>query len=233
MVVVDDLDERLHLTPLVLACFRHPAGDLQRVSLDAGDESVRERVLLAAIVLGLDDDDLLSGVTSARDDGLREWLEEVQWVCFEGFNSYHTADLEDYQIVSDVLSESEEYTYTSLCLQAPRGCICVAEDCRAGVGKSKSRNSRVECDESLARIGGRRLEFRTGSADWRCWDLVYVLETFGSCPIISSISRPLSYIASAHSHSYTLSKTWKSTKISKFALHFSTTMQLFQRDGQC
>ena len=70
MVVVDDLDERLHLAALRLAGLGHAAGDLLWVALDSGDESVREGVGLAAIVLRLDDDDLLSCVTSTGDDGL-------------------------------------------------------------------------------------------------------------------------------------------------------------------
>ena len=72
MVVVDDLDERLDLATLVLAGFRYSAGHLQRVAFDAGDEGVREGVLFAAVVLGLDDDDFFAGVAAARDDGL--WL---------------------------------------------------------------------------------------------------------------------------------------------------------------
>jgi hypothetical protein len=43
---------------------------LERVALDAGDEGMREGVLLGAVVLGLDDDDLLAGVAAAGDDGL-------------------------------------------------------------------------------------------------------------------------------------------------------------------
>ena len=78
MVVVDDLDEWLHLRALVLAGLGHAASDLLGVSLDAGDEGVREGVLLAAVVLRLDDDDLLSGVATARDDGLGEYVLEIR-----------------------------------------------------------------------------------------------------------------------------------------------------------
>jgi hypothetical protein len=70
VVVVDDLDEGLDLAALGLAGLAHAAGDLLWVSLDSGNESVREGVRLAAIVLGLDNDNLLSGVTTAGDDGL-------------------------------------------------------------------------------------------------------------------------------------------------------------------
>lgn len=70
VVVVDDLDEWLHLAALCLAGLGHAAGDLLRVSLDAGDEGVREGVGLATVVLRLDDDNLLSCVASTGDDGL-------------------------------------------------------------------------------------------------------------------------------------------------------------------
>lgn len=71
VVVVDDLDERLDLAALVLAGLGHTAGDLRRVALDAGDEGVGERVRLGAVVLGLDDDDLLACVAASGDDGLK------------------------------------------------------------------------------------------------------------------------------------------------------------------
>lgn len=72
VVVVDDLDERLDLAALVLAGLAHTAGDLLWVALDAGDDCVGEGVRLAAIVLWLDNDDLLSCVATAGDDGLEE-----------------------------------------------------------------------------------------------------------------------------------------------------------------
>lgn len=58
MVVVDDLDERLDLGALLLAGLGHPAGNLGRVALDAGDEGVAVGVRLVASVDGLDDHDL-------------------------------------------------------------------------------------------------------------------------------------------------------------------------------
>ena len=51
MVVVDNLDKGLHLAALAGAGFRHAAGDLGWVAFDAGDDGVREGVLLAAVVL--------------------------------------------------------------------------------------------------------------------------------------------------------------------------------------
>ena len=114
MVVVDDLDEWLHLAALRLAGLGHAAGDLLWVALDSGDQSVREWVGLAAIVLRLDDDDLLSCVTSTGDDGLFSTVLvyhlDVRYsrgirfavVCSEGGvdSTYHTADLEDCSTVS-------------------------------------------------------------------------------------------------------------------------------------
>lgn len=74
MVVVDDLDERLYFAALVLAGFRHAAGDLEGVAFDAGDECVWERMRFAAIVLGLDNDYFLASISSARNDRLSWWL---------------------------------------------------------------------------------------------------------------------------------------------------------------
>ncbi len=80
MVVVDGLDEGLDLAALGLAGLGHAAGDLQGVALDAGDEGVREGVLLRAVVLGLDDDDFLACVAAARDDGLLDIsIGHVKW----------------------------------------------------------------------------------------------------------------------------------------------------------
>lgn len=59
VVVVDNLDERLDLAPLVLPCLAHPPCDLAGVTLDAGDDRVAVRVALVAGVDRLDDDDLL------------------------------------------------------------------------------------------------------------------------------------------------------------------------------
>jgi hypothetical protein len=70
VVVVDDFDEGLDFAALVLASLGHSAGDLERVAFDAGNEGVWEGVLFAAVVLGLDDDDLLACVAAAGDDGL-------------------------------------------------------------------------------------------------------------------------------------------------------------------
>lgn len=66
MVVVDDLDERLDLVSLLLAGLGHAAGDLGGVSLNAGNQGVTERVRLVAVVNGLDDDNLIEAIESAK-----------------------------------------------------------------------------------------------------------------------------------------------------------------------
>jgi hypothetical protein len=74
---------------------------LLRVPLDTGDESVGKRVLLAAVVLGLNDHDLLSGVSSTGDDGLRLLVFRCHGILeFSLRCAYHSADLEDYATVS-------------------------------------------------------------------------------------------------------------------------------------
>lgn len=61
VVVVDDLDEGLDLGALLLAGLGHAAGNLGRVALDAGHQSVTVGVRLVASVHGLDDHDLFDG----------------------------------------------------------------------------------------------------------------------------------------------------------------------------
>jgi len=68
MVVVQALQEGLDLGLLLQLVLAHLLGHLARVAVDAGDESVAERLLRGAIVGGLDDDGLATGVTSAKDD---------------------------------------------------------------------------------------------------------------------------------------------------------------------
>ena len=58
VVVVDDLDEGLDAGAAVDKLLTHAAGDLQGVTLDTGDNGVREGVGLGASVLRLDNDDL-------------------------------------------------------------------------------------------------------------------------------------------------------------------------------
>ena len=58
VVVVGHLDERLDTAALLNLLLAHTAGDLQRVTLDTGDDGVGERVRLGASVVRLDDNDL-------------------------------------------------------------------------------------------------------------------------------------------------------------------------------
>lgn len=78
VVVVDDLDERLDLGALGNTVLAHAAGDLLRVTLDAGNESVREGVGLGALVDRLDDDDLLACIAATGDDGDTAGLEDCR-----------------------------------------------------------------------------------------------------------------------------------------------------------
>ena len=114
MVVVDDFDEGLDFAALVLSLLRHASRDLLWVALDAGDDGVWEGVLFAAVVLWLDDDDLLAGVAAARDDGLWSMLEGKRLEMSHG-SAYHSADLEDWtHAVSIAIVSVELDTYTSL-----------------------------------------------------------------------------------------------------------------------
>lgn len=104
MVVVDDLDEGLHLAALGDAGLRHAAGDGGRIALNAGYEGVREGMRFAAVVLRLENDDFLACIAAARNDGL--WkiiqldLHSESAVCVRLEAAYHSADLEDCEDVS-------------------------------------------------------------------------------------------------------------------------------------
>lgn len=58
VVVVGHLDEGLDLAPLAELLGTHPLADLQRVSLDTGNDDVRVRPLAGSVVVLLDDNDL-------------------------------------------------------------------------------------------------------------------------------------------------------------------------------
>lgn len=76
VVVVDDLDERLDLGALGDTGLSHAAGDGLRVTLNAGNDGVRERVSLGALVGRLDDDNLLACEAATGDDGDTASLED-------------------------------------------------------------------------------------------------------------------------------------------------------------
>lgn len=67
---VNVLDEGLHgLTTLLDLLLGHATGDLAWSTGDAGNEAVGETLIVVVAVLdGLDDDGLLTGVTSGKDD---------------------------------------------------------------------------------------------------------------------------------------------------------------------
>lgn len=67
--VVDSLDERLDLRSPGNSLSTHRLGDLQGVLLDSGNNGVRVRPVLGTLVDLLDDDDLLSSLSSRKDDG--------------------------------------------------------------------------------------------------------------------------------------------------------------------
>lgn len=60
VIVVDQFDEWLDLAALLLTSLGHSSRDLARVSLNAGDQCMREGMGLGAAVQGLDDHDLQS-----------------------------------------------------------------------------------------------------------------------------------------------------------------------------
>lgn len=69
MVEVNDLDERLNLSSLSNLLSVVGLGDLEGVSLNASNQGMAKWVRLGAIVVGLDDDNLLTGESSADNDG--------------------------------------------------------------------------------------------------------------------------------------------------------------------
>ncbi len=61
-------DERLYFRPLTPLFLIHPPRDLELVALYSGNESIRVLALVIAVVEGLDDDDLLAGMSSLEDN---------------------------------------------------------------------------------------------------------------------------------------------------------------------
>lgn len=69
VAVVHTLNERLDLSAAGNLLFGVLASDLLGVSLDANNESVTVRVSLGSLVERLDDNDLLTGLTTPSNDG--------------------------------------------------------------------------------------------------------------------------------------------------------------------
>lgn len=66
---IDVLDERLHGTaPLLNLLLGHTTGDLAGSTGDTGNEAVGETLVVVSVLNVLDDDSLLTGVTSGKDD---------------------------------------------------------------------------------------------------------------------------------------------------------------------
>lgn len=148
MGVVDNLDERLDLAALGLAGFSHAAGDLQRVALDAGDECVWEGMLLAAGVLGLEDDDLLPGVATAGDDGLEVNCVSMRPRIADASSSYHSANFEDCEDVSIYITRSIEMRLRFIATMCSSVCDTVAE--RPDVVATLRNCERWTCGPGLA-----------------------------------------------------------------------------------
>ena len=66
---IDVLNKGLHRSGSLLdLLLGHATGDLARSSGDAGNEAVGEALVVITILNGLDDDGLLTGVASSKDD---------------------------------------------------------------------------------------------------------------------------------------------------------------------
>lgn len=68
VVVVDDLDERLDLGSLSDLLSTVLLGNLQWVSFNTGNKSVTEWVCLGTFIVRLNDNNLLTGVTTTDDN---------------------------------------------------------------------------------------------------------------------------------------------------------------------
>ena len=69
VVVVDELDERLNFASLLSLFLAVLLGNLLGVRVNTGNKSVTELVGLGTIILRLDDNDLLTSVLAADDNG--------------------------------------------------------------------------------------------------------------------------------------------------------------------
>lgn len=84
VVVVDQLDEGLDLGSLCDLLGGHALGHLQGCALNTHHHGVGEGVLLGTIIMGLDDDDLLTCETTADDDSDFTGLDELgHYICVE------------------------------------------------------------------------------------------------------------------------------------------------------
>lgn len=84
VVVVDQLDKGLDLCSLCDLLGRHALGHLQGFALNTNNHGVGEGVLLGTIIMGLDNDDLLTCETTADDNSDFTGLDELgHYMCIE------------------------------------------------------------------------------------------------------------------------------------------------------
>lgn len=69
VVVVNNLNKGLDLGTLSNLLSTVVLGDLQGVSLNTSNKSMTKGVRLGTVIVGLDDDNLLTGESAASDDG--------------------------------------------------------------------------------------------------------------------------------------------------------------------
>jgi hypothetical protein len=79
MVVVDQLDEWLHLASLGNSLLTHSSGDFAGVTLDSGYESMAERVYLGSFVVWFEDDGFTTSIAATSDKsnfaGFQDYIE--------------------------------------------------------------------------------------------------------------------------------------------------------------
>lgn len=81
MVVVDQLDEWLHLASLGNSLLTHSSSDFAWVTLDSGYESMAERVYLGSFVVWFEDDGFTTSIAATSDKsnfaGFQDYIELV------------------------------------------------------------------------------------------------------------------------------------------------------------
>ena len=69
MIIVDELYEWLYFTSFRNALLSHSSGDLARITLDSGYESMTKGMAFGAVVKGFKNDCFSASVTTASDEG--------------------------------------------------------------------------------------------------------------------------------------------------------------------
>lgn len=65
---ITHLDEGLHFTPLRQLLRAHPLRDLQRITLDTGDDGMRVGALLGALIQLFNNDNFLACLATLKED---------------------------------------------------------------------------------------------------------------------------------------------------------------------